>query len=141
MKRIKFEEMPFEVPVIKFLFGDRRFYALVDSGSETTLLDKTFAKKEKIKIKINTKKVECIGLSNSQESVFIETTLDANFISTDNTMITEHIKALCADLSMVNDHLVDTYKLDSPVVAIIGSDFLTQRSAKLNFKTKTMTLQ
>lgn len=130
--KIPFVENESCVPVIKFTLGNGiTGYAVIDTGSESTVFDKDFVKsnKSEFSIEATKNKIKMIGVSdNSGELPVIYASANVK-LGSDELVMNGMLFTLV--------HLEDN--LGFKPAALIGSDVLNDLGAKLNFKQNIMT--
>lgn len=132
-KKIKFSNQCQDVPVIKLTLGNGKdIYALVDTGSESTIIDKTTIKENKDLFHIIRKreKTSFIGVAGNTEVPIVEA-------STTVTISGEslNLNGIVMDLSHITKDS-ESIKLS----VILGCHLLKELEAKLDFKDKSIML-
>lgn len=134
--RIPFENTSVEAPIVKFTLGNGKYgYAVIDTGSEMTHLDGVFVKENKDQFSME--RTEC-----SIEMVGVAGTTSVPIVNATTTITVSgeqvEIKGMLHKLS----HLVTKIDGDKEeyVVALVGSDFLKQYNADIDYKKRTITL-
>lgn len=132
-KKIKFSNQCQDVPVIKLTLGNGKdIYALVDTGSESTIIDKTTIKENKDLFHIirKSEKTSFIGVAGNTEVPIVEA-------STTVTISGEslNINGIVMDLSHITKDS-ESIKLS----VILGCHLLKELEAKLDFKDKSIML-
>lgn len=146
-KIIPFVDCKSEVPIVKFVFdnGDGAF-AVVDTGSETTLFDfgLLFSNhKSEFPLKKTRKKINFVGIQNEAETPLIKTSPILKFPDSDNDTGYLHIEvkdAIFIGLANLTQHIKDQYDTDMPISAIFGSDMLSRLNATINYNTKEVVI-
>ena len=132
-KKIKFSNQCQDVPVIKLTLGNGKdIYALVDTGSESTIIDKTTIKENKDLFHIirKSEKTSFIGVAGNTEVPIVEA-------STTVTISGEslNLNGIVMDLSHITKDS-ESIKLS----VILGCHLLKELEAKLDFKDKSIML-
>ena len=132
-KKIKFSSQCQDVPVIKLTLGNGKdIYALVDTGSESTIIDKTTIKENKDLFHIirKSEKTSFIGVAGNTEVPIVEA-------STTVTISGEslNLNGIVMDLSHITKDS-ESIKLS----VILGCHLLKELEAKLDFKDKSIML-
>ena len=132
-KKIKFSNQCQDVPVIKLTLGNGKdIYALVDTGSESTIIDKTTIKESKDLFHIirKSEKTSFIGVAGNTEVPIVEA-------STTVTISGEslNLNGIVMDLSHITKDS-ESIKLS----VILGCHLLKELEAKLDFKDKSIML-
>lgn len=121
------------VPMVRIFLPDGTGgWAIIDSGSESTLLDKEFAKKHKefFKFKKTRDKINFVGIDSKSPHYIVNAKGDIAFYE-DTVMRTQELEAILSDLSNVTNHTKENF--DVEIAAIIGSDFLKASEAEVNY--------
>lgn len=133
--KIPFVKNKSRVPVIKFrLKGGKEGYSVVDTGSESTVFDMQFVKKNKscFDVEITEDKMNLVGLTDSSETPLIYATTHVCFRECPEADIT--VKGIVMDLSRISPNI------GHPTAALIGGDVLTKIRAKVNYDRQLMSL-
>ena len=124
------------IPLVNFrLAGDETYYALIDTGSETTLFDA--ALKDKVEIKEIEADGDFTGIGGKVEYKGIQYT-DTSFILPGDIELP--FIGLIHDMTALSKHFKDKNKEYVRISAIIGSDLLKKHDAKIDYKNRTLTL-
>lgn len=137
---IPFVDASVDAPIIKVYYGvDKFVYALIDTGSEISMIDKNFVKSTKkmgplfedMFVRMpQPEKMQMIGLAGVREVPVIKTKTLVHFEDTsmaDRIMFT----AIEMDFAMIAQRKSAPDNEDISI--IIGNDFLNSRKAKINF--------
>ena len=130
---IEFES---KVPVVKLKLGERELFALVDTGSESTLFDESLREIEGIKVKELNSDMSFVGLQGKTEDKKISI-FSGEFKSRRSKI---RIAGIGADLSSISHHFKKSYNSDIVISILLGCDFLDTYEAVINFDNHTMTL-
>ncbi len=134
------------IPLVTFRLGDgTEGSALVDSGSESTMIDLKFVKEHKklFKITKTNLQIEQIGFSGKSTtrivklttSVFMKTFRGKKFF---RSLFKD---AMLTDLSSVNKGLAESRNMgENAVQAILGSVILKKLQAEINYRNNTLTV-
>ena len=134
-KRIKipFVKQSPLVPMIRiFLPGGTGGWAIIDSGSESTLIDKEFVRKHKefFKFERTRDKINFVGIDSKSPHHIVNAKGSIAFYQ-DTEIFFHKIEAIVSDLSNVTNHTKENF--DVEIAAIIGSDFLKELNAEINY--------
>lgn len=144
-RKIRFVDMPSEVPVVKFYLGDGTCgFAIVDTGSELTTFDADFVKehKKQFRVSMTKDKISMIGLGSETEQHALNTDVVLTMTDTDGSDVCVRIRhGVLFHLEHIRDVLNQQYGIDISVDAIFGSDMLNKYEAKINYKDKTLALE
>lgn len=137
-RRINIPLIEFEskVPVVKLKLGERELFALVDTGSESSLFDESLREIEGIKVKELNSDMSFVGLQGKTEDRKI-VILSSEFKSRRNKI---RIAGIGADLSSISHHFKKSYNSDIVISILLGCDFLDTYEAVIDFDNHTMTL-
>ena len=129
MIKIPFVDTELGVPVIEFMVGNKKYTAIIDSGSQCTIF------KQNIGEEVCNTDLEVVTLSGSKKikssdrlvktliedetGIRHELEINGNYFD-DNTMFEQF----------------DSYRID----CLIGSDFLNQISAKIDYENKHLVI-
>lgn len=130
---IEFES---KVPVVKLKLGERELFALVDTGSESTLFDESLREIEGIKVKELNSDMSFVGLQGKTEDKKISI-FSGEFKSRRSKI---RIAGIGADLFSISHHFKKSYNSDIVISILLGCDFLDTYEAVINFDNHTMTL-
>ena len=134
MKReIKFVDNKTNVPIVKFnLPSGAEGYAIVDSGSESSLLDYDFVKSNKDEFNVNhtAYMVNLIGIKSKAENPLVEAD---GIICLDEIQIPIQ-KAMLINLSSLKE------QVGFDIHGIIGSDVLSTIKAKIDYKNNVLVI-
>lgn len=138
--RTKFEDNPTKVPLVKIGVASTEtpIYALIDTGAEVTLFGQELEQKNLISPVDTEQNISLIGFAGEKDTSVHIGNLLAQFGDTEQVWIT--FSGLVSDLSFINKYIQSTYHVDYKVSALLGSDFLTKFKAKINYRTKDLTL-
>ncbi len=146
-KIIKFVNCKSDVPIVKFILGNGdTAYAIVDTGSETTLFDFDLLlgeHKSDFPLKKTRKKINFVGIQNDTETPLIKTYPTIRFLDTENDKKYLYVKiedAVFISMRNLTQHLKDQYDTNITISAILGSDLLTKLNAEINYNTKEITI-
>ena len=128
-----------KVPLIVFEIGDKKYYAILDTGSEITLISDKL--KDIINIVDSDLQTSFTGVGGSTEYQNVKQGC-SNIIlkDKDDEVVTAVIGGAFYNLKSVSSHFKDKSGEFIDISAIIGGDFLKHYEAKINYKEKTLTL-
>lgn len=136
----QFIEMDIDVPVIQFkLENDIEFNAIIDTGSEQTIFDSDFVKNSNDGFSVYQTNLDfqVTGIASTQKEQTVSIVVTTLTVEDYKTGFTSSVKL--SGIKMPIRHIAAYSKLHT-ISAIIGTDFLRQYSAKLDFKNKELML-
>ena len=146
-KIIKFVDCKSDVPIVKFILGNGdTAYAVVDTGSETTLFDFDLlieGHKSEFPLKKTKKKINFVGIQNDTETPLIKTYPTIKFLDGEDTNKYLYVKiedAIFISMKNLTQHIKDQYDTDMTISAILGSDLLSRLNAEINYNTKEVVI-
>ena len=128
---IPFETIPeSDVPIVKFFLDDKPRYAILDSGAESTLFDKSisnllhFMKSEEVSI---------VGVSGETERANIDIVETRMWMQSNTRQIgILNVQGYINNLSHISEHFLGSDG-DKTISAILGSDMLNHFDATMDF--------
>ena len=139
--KIQFVRSMFDCPIVRFSLGNGSvWHALVDTGSEITLVDENFAKDNKgcFNISFTGDKVVMYGVSGSNEKPVVNAKAKVMIDTKDGNMDCDLDAILCnLDHIKAKDRHGDEFR----VTAVLGCDFLKEYKAKINFINSQLSLE
>lgn len=131
------------IPIVKFTTVDgKEIYAIVDSGSESTLINKTF-KKDFPGIIQSQKvlgKMTAIGIGGEKEMAVIEAIAQVPAKTDKGETGTVEITGLVEDLSTLTAQMKKMHNVEWIISMLIGGDTLSKLTANIEYKKKNLTL-
>lgn len=130
-KEINFENVGTEMPVVKLTLNNGvSFTAIIDTGSESTLIDKDFAKENKKEFELikTRKKISLLGLNGEKDYPML-------FVK---ALVSEcDMKFQMIDFSYIGNNFEEKYGVKAS--ALIGSDVLNQLNAVIDYDNHKVT--
>ena len=129
MAEIVFAECNTKVPVVEIEIDNDKCYAILDTGSESSVFDKEYVKnhKKSFKIELTQKMITLVGV---KESDFIP------------VIKASSVAIICGKSCEITGMLVDIAHLSKNLsvkpMAILGCDVLTQVGAVLDYKQRKL---
>lgn len=141
MKRIRtpFCDIKSEIPIISVtLSNGEKTLALVDSGSETTLIDKDFIVKNRKVFKVSKSKDTgtLTGLNSKNEYVVV---LADTYIQLEGTKQYFPLHGTIYPMDFVVKSLKECYGIEPKI--LIGSDTLHEYNAELNYEKRELIIK
>lgn len=129
-----------KVPLVTFRLAGEEHYAIIDTGSEITIID------EGLKDRIKTKEIDAetnfIGVNGSSGYRNLVQGASRIILKTNDGEDTEVVLAgMVSNLDAVSNHFRDKNGEFIPIAALIGGDFLKHYLAKINYKNKALTIE
>ena len=144
-KIIRFVDCKSDVPIVEFILGNGdSAYAVVDTGSETTLFDFNLILGEhklEFPLKKTKNKINFVGVQQDTEVPLVKTSPTIRFIDADNNNGYLYVKiddAIFISMANLTQHMKDQYGVDMAISAILGSDMLSKLNAEVNYQKKEM---
>lgn len=130
---IHFEKENYHLMIEIFFKNGQKGNMIIDTGASKTVFDETFVSHFLTEVK-NVDTDNSFGINGQIEEAKIGTITEINF---GNLKITDY-QCLLIDLSHINK-VYET--LEKPnIIGLIGSDFLMEYQAIINYKKETLTL-
>ena len=130
------------IPIVRFALKDgKEIYAIIDSGSESTLVDKKF-KKQYLGIIQSTNilgKMKAMGIGGEKEMVVMETIARIPMKTDKGEDGAIEIKACVDNLSTLVDHMKRMHNIPWEFSLLIGGDTLRVLSSRIDYRKKTVT--
>lgn len=125
-----------DAPLIRFIYNDNEYYALVDTGSEQTLIDRKFAEDNKLEtIKEQDDTVTLHGLSGDSSSPYRHVSLDVDLgVRLPKNYSKFKLFGLLTDLRVIQTQFDKRTDEGIKVPVLLGSDLLSLMKAKIDFK-------
>ena len=135
---LKFQKYKTDVPIIKFSLSDgSSFDAIVDTGSESTVIDKCFVKKHnKLFHTTSESKMSLIGITGDSPHI-VEHISSTFFFEGRRCMVS----GVTSDLTELNDNIHSYCDNDINVSVIIGCDMLNQLGAIIDFNSHSIKIK
>jgi len=132
--KIDFEHFQTHVPIIKFKISgnDCWFYGIIDTGSESTVIDDGFVDKHKERFVITPKHdMSLIGLGGDAKYEIRD--VSSNFVFNGNKCM---VSGITSDLREFNKQVKQFCDNKLNISVIFGSDMLYQLNTLIDFKNK-----
>lgn len=128
-----------KVPLVTFRLAGEEHYAIIDTGSEITMLD--IGLKEKIKTKEIDTETNLVGVNGgSGYQNFLQGACKAELNTVEGETINTMFGGMVHDLKAISSHFKDKNGEYIKISALIGGDFLRHYQAKIDYKKKTITI-
>ena len=128
------------VPLVTFRLAGEEHYAIIDTGSEISIIDESL--RDKIKTKEIDAETNFIGVNGS--SGYRNLVQGASRISL-GTNVGEELEVVLAGmvsyLDAVSSHFRDKNGEFIPIAALIGGDFLKHYKAMVNYQNDTLSIE
>ena len=139
---IPFAETKSSIPFIRFPMADGRvIYALVDTGSESTMLDRSLMTDypDVSKSTSSKGKTSFVGISGKKEVEVEYARIDIPMEVSGAGEGNLRILGLLDDLSPISSHIKEHYGTPESMTILIGSNCLRAYGAKIDLKKGTIT--
>lgn len=128
-----------KVPLVTFRLAGTEHYAIIDTGSEITMLN------VELKDTIKTKEVEgegtMVGVNGKNEyNKITQGVCSAIMETNDGEQVDVVLGGVLYDMRALSSHFRDKNGEYIPISAIIGGEFLKHYNAKIDYKKKTLTI-
>ena len=140
-KTIPFYFCKAKVPLAIFrLKNGKKYVAVIDTGSEVSMFDPGL-QDEGLNTLDNGDETSFVGVNGESGTVSIVHVSDElDFKTKDGEIISVPITGILYDMTDLTNVFQRKFNKDIVISAIIGSDFLKEYNAKIDFKNKTLTL-
>lgn len=134
---IPFRKSRVKIPLVDISIGDEeeKLSAIVDTGSESTIFDTNFVEEYGL-ITTDSWNMSLANINGEGDPVTIRSV--DTLISFNDVKF--QVKGISVDLSGVKNHIEKKYKEPTRIAVILGDEFLKKYKAKINYKTKELTL-
>ena len=125
-----------EAPFVCFTSPEgKAIYALLDSGSEMTLIDKTFSEKfpEAVLSSEEKGKGYCVGINGPRAIDLVSKTVSIPFQTGEGETASLTVEGMVDDLTRVSKVFKRNAGLDAEVLVILGSDTLKAYRAQIDY--------
>lgn len=127
------------VPLVTFRLAGEEHYAIIDTGSDLTMLDVSL--KDKIKTKEIDVEMSYVGVNGGSEyHKVVQGACKAEMITSENESVNVVFGGMMYDMKAISSHLESRNKERIKVSILIGGDFLKRYNAKIDYKKKTFTI-
>ena len=128
-----------KIPLVTFRLADEEHYAIIDTGSEISILG------AQLKDKIDTREMEAetslVGVNGGSEyRNLVQGACYATFKTSDDENIEMVVGGMMSDLKAISSHFMTKNGEYIPIAVIIGGDFLKHYNAKIDYKKKHLTI-
>ena len=129
-----------KVPLVTFLLAGEEHYAIIDTGSETTMLG------NQLKEHLKTREIEGSGAlvamnGRNEYSKITQGVCRATLETEDEEQIQVVLGGLMYDLSAISSHFRHKNNQHIPIAAIIGGEFLKHYNAKIDYSDNTLSIK
>lgn len=131
------------IPFVKLISPNGKdIYALVDSGSESTLINKSFKEDYPGIIQSSTVigKTKMAGFAGDREITLIQTRAKFPMITDKGEVSAIEFKGYIDDLATLSSHISKVYGIEWSFSILIGSDTLRSLGAKIDYSNKALVL-
>ena len=140
-KTIPFYFCKSKVPLAVFrLRNGKKYVAVIDTGSEVSMFDPDL-KDDGLDTIENGDETSFVGVNGESGTVSIVHVSDElDFKTKDGEIISVPIAGILYDMKELTSVFQRKFNKDIVISAILGSDFLKEYNAKIDFKNKTLTI-
>ncbi len=143
MKRITFPfvESDCKIPVIRFACGDNHeLYALVDTGSESTLLEREVVEEyPKFKSKTRLTGIQSmVGVAGETKVEVTSALVHVGIETEESDGVYLEFEGTICNLGNLQESFKKRF--GRPIALLVGSDFMTRLDAKINMKNRSISL-
>ena len=127
------------VPLVTFRLAGEEHYAIIDTGSEISIIS------EELKDRIKTKEIDAetnlVGVNGSTGyRNLVQGACRISLGTNDGEEIEVVLAGMVSNLDAVSSHFKDKNGEFIPIAALIGGDFLKHYNAKIDYKKKTFAI-
>ena len=128
-----------KVPLVTFRLAGEEHYAIIDTGSETTMLG------NQLKEHLKTREIEGSGAlvamnGRNEYSKITQGVCRATLETEGGEQIQVVLGGLMYDLSAISSHFRHKNNQHIPIAAIIGGEFLKHYNAKIDYSDNTLSI-
>ena len=128
-----------KVPLVTFRLAGEEHYAIIDTGSETTMLS------NQLEEHLKTREIEGSGAlvamnGRNEYSKITQGVCRATLETKDGEQVEVVLGGLIYDLTAISSHFRHKNDQYISIAAIIGGDFLKYYQARIDYKNKIMTI-
>ena len=129
-----------KIPLIEFRVPgiDKKFVALIDTGAELSMFDKSFIEENKIKVIQSEQKVSIVGIDGKKTLQSMPIGCTDIIIIDGTTKANLSVKLPISDFSPVSKHFKSYHNEDRNISLIIGSDLLKHINAEIKYNTQSI---
>ncbi len=127
------------IPLVVFFLKDKPFVAILDTGSEQTMVDCRM-KDEGMSTSKTDIETKFIGVGGKSAATSVENVSDViTFSSKESEKRQVRLRGMLFDLSEISEAFRRKSGKDVRISAIIGADFLKAKGASIDFGSRTIT--
>ena len=126
-----------DIPVVEFTLSNVvKGRGLIDTGSESTMLDIAFLKANKkcFAVNMTNEKMSFVGFYGNEDRRIIKASTYIHF----GTYATSLKNVVLANLDGINKNMHDMYGDDVHVDIVFGGSFLLEKNIEINYKTRKL---
>lgn len=143
-RKIKFVDLAFDVPIVKFSLGNGvESYAILDTGSEVTTIDKEFVlnNRNEFTVTHTREKINLVGMTSEKEHPVVYARTKFLFFDKPEEKLPCTVeRAMVMPLTNITENLKKQYRFSGEIGAIFGCDVFLALNAKIDFKNKTLNI-
>lgn len=128
------------VPLVTFRLAGEEHYAIIDTGSEITMLD--VGLKDKIKTREIDAETNLVGVNGeSGYQNLLQGACHAELTTAEGETINVIFGGMVHDLKAIDNHFKEKSEDYIPVSAIVGGDFLKHYKAMVNYQDDSLSIK
>ena len=129
-----------EIPLVRFRLGDKMYYAIVDTGSEVSIIDEEM--KDKIKTREINAETSLVGVNGGTGyRNLVQGACYATMETKDGEEVKVVLGGMLNDLSALSCHFRDEDGQYIPISIIIGGDFLSHYKALIDYRNNSLSIK
>ena len=140
--KIPFMDSESRIPFVEFFVNGIGYIGLLDTGSESTLFDKSLKGRDGMSCDGTDYNMSLVGLGGETENRRVYN-MDTNVSVIDTGKSVHngiHVTGIVSDLSILSSTLKERYGKDFPVSVVFGGDFLKAYHARIDYRKKILRL-
>lgn len=128
------------VPLVTFRLAGSEHHAIIDTGSEITIIDESL--KDSIKTKEIDVETNFVGVNGSTGyRNLVQGACRITLQASDGEEVEAVLAGMVSSLDAVANHFRDKNGEYIKISALVGGDFLKHYQAKIDYKKKTLTIE
>lgn len=129
-----------EIPLVRFRLGDKMYYAIVDTGSEVSIIDEEM--KDKIKTREINAETSLVGVNGGTGyRNLVQGVCRATMETKDGEEVKVVLGGMLSDLSVLSRHFREDDGRYIPISILIGGDFLSHYKALIDYRNNSLSIK